>query len=62
MRLLVRGPEDAWLTLIRDAGLAVLDLAAARGGDATGYLRAMAKAFLKIGRFADAEVRATRSR
>ncbi len=55
MRLFTRRPGDSWGTVIRDAGLAVLDLAAARGTDAGGYLRAMAAAFLKIGRAGDAE-------
>ncbi|MBX7199587.1 MAG: tetratricopeptide repeat protein [Rhodospirillaceae bacterium] len=54
MRLLVRNPADNWLSVIREAGVAVLDLAAARGADAPGYLRAMTKAFIKIGRPADA--------
>ncbi len=55
MRLLVRRPGDSWNTVIRDAGLALLDFAAARGIEPAHYLRAMAQAFLKIGRAADAE-------
>lgn len=55
MRLLVRQPADTWSPVIRDAGLELLDLTAARGMDPVGYLRAMAKAFIKIGRSADAE-------
>ena len=52
---IVRQNGDTWLTVIRDAGLALLDIAATRGGDPVGYLRAMAKAFTKMERPGDAE-------
>ena len=55
MRLLVRQPTDTWSAVIRDAGLELLDMAAARGFNPVGYLRSMAKAFIKIGRADDAE-------
>jgi tetratricopeptide (TPR) repeat protein len=56
MRLFLQKPDGGWQDVIRDTGLALLDVAVARAGASpVGYLRALAKAFTKIGRADDAE-------
>jgi tetratricopeptide (TPR) repeat protein len=57
VRLLRRPAAGTWLSALREAGLAVLDAAAAAGAavDLAGHLRALAKAFTDGGMTADAE-------
>ncbi len=56
MRSFIQRLDGSWSDVIRDAGLAVLDMAAARGAaEPAAYLRAMAQALIKIRRPGDAE-------
>ncbi|MHB1205285.1 MAG: tetratricopeptide repeat protein [Rhodospirillaceae bacterium] len=57
LRMFPQNAGGGWSDVIRDTGLALLDVAAARCGfEPAPYLRAVAQAFVKVGRTNDAEV------
>ncbi|MGE4065087.1 MAG: tetratricopeptide repeat protein [Rhodospirillaceae bacterium] len=55
LRRFCRNQSGDWLEVIRQAGLALLDIVADRGTPVAPHLLAMANAFAKIGRTKDAE-------
>ncbi len=48
MRLFLQRREHQWLDVIRDVGLEVADMVAARGVDVVGYLRAIGGAYTRM--------------